>query len=529
MGSYSYLMIVDKVPDKDWKYNSESFDVATFKYSYPMGLGILFQNSPKICPSPCYVEEDGSRIYKAIIAKYDEKNIDEFIKYLKHVANNSKGVWSNKESKVVPFTDYEYFDNLEKSLKGDKFKNKYFLLDVNDVAGMSINVYDDKEYKKKLDDITEEILNDIKKSDFIEKLYAGKFLDSLDEYTRGAFWELLDKSNSSVRGFTKNPLVKHKNGKKLLVKENADMANFEGLFDLEGINEAKDDDILAMKLTEEAEFKDHCPSMDPETHFDKDNSGNKEIPVPGGDKEEPTAKADEKEIPVPGGDKEQPDTKTKDETPIPTGGKVVLDDATYNAALDNLQKSFKEAVEVVEMIKNADRINESFDDVFNEYMESAMDNAFLDYSAGPLFEKVSAKEDKEALKELIGKIKDDAWKYIKEDLGSKVYKPVRILRSLIDAPNFLKWKEFVVTYAWQVLGMAIIEPQKAKEVEEELNKKFKDELGNYKIFVMRSTESLLDLFRIEHKSMELPHLIFIDKKVPTELKEIAEVKPEETK
>ena len=533
MGSYSDLFIVNKIPGEDWKWDKESFEIVSFKYSYPMGVGLLFQNKPQLCLSPCYSAMDGKKVCKSIVAPYNEKNVDEFIKYLKHVAENEKEILSPKEGKTVPFTDHDLFDKIAKTLKGDKYKNKYFLFDINDVVGMTINADTDEEFYKQLADENARVLEDFKRSDFVDKLYSGSFKDSLDDYTRGAFWELLDKSNSFVSGFTKSATLKNKNGKILLVKENTAMANITGLFNLAGFEEAAENDILDMNINEEAEFKDKCPSMDPETHFDAANSGNKEIPVPGGDKEEPSVNAKEVEIPVPGGDKEKPDAKPADgETGAPAPKKATLDDDTYNAALDSLQKSFKEAVEVVEMIKNAERVHESVEEQYKKFMESAMDNAFMDWTYGPLFEKVTL-ADKDDIKKFIKDNSSKVAKFVDEQRADYTfYKPHTWARFILTMGADPKaWQHILSTKMWQVLGCVTCEDANIQTLTKAMTEEFKDDLGEYKVIAFKAFPSFVDVWRMKFgfQNQLSVWFLIIDKKLPAEFKEAEKAAEKEKK
>lgn len=105
-----------------------------------------------------------------------------------------------------------------------------------------------------------------------------------------------------------------------------------GLFDISNFGSAGSNDLLDLKLNsifestsedmgslfdepinEGDEFTDDSPT-NPEKHFNADNSGNRSIPVP------------------------------NDET---------LDEDTYNKALEQLQQSFKEGVEVLEILRRS--------------------------------------------------------------------------------------------------------------------------------------------------------------------------------
>ena len=310
------------------------------------------------------------------------------------------------------------------------------------------------------------------------------------------------------------------------------MANIEGLFNIASFEEAADNDILGMNINESDETKDKCPSMDIELHLDPTSSGNKEIPVPGGDKEEPTAKADEKEIPVPGGDKETPDAKPEGgEKSIPIPAKVTIDSKTYNAAIDNLTKSFKEAVDVLDSFKFVNVVEESVEDQYNEYMESAMDNAFVEFAEGPLFESLN-REDQEEIKKVIKNVKDSIYDFA-EEAGYKMYKPNMFLRSLFDNKNNVVYMSAkAATYSAQIVGMSLMPPKDVDAFEKALNNKYKDELNGYKIYLLQSSYSYTDLLskkRLRGEKGMGAYLVFIDKDVPKVLKDYLEEEKKEEK
>lgn len=309
------------------------------------------------------------------------------------------------------------------------------------------------------------------------------------------------------------------------------MANIEGLFNIASFEEAADNDILGMNINESDETKDKCPSMDIELHLDPTSSGNKEIPVPGGDKEEPTADADEKEIPVPGGDKEEP-AADADEKEIPVPAKVTIDSKTYNTAIDNLTKSFKEAVNVLDSFKYVNVVEESVEDQYNEYMESAMDNAFVEFAEGPLFESLN-REDQEEIKKVIKNVKDSIYDFA-EEAGYKMYKPNMFLRSLFDNKNNVVYMSAkAATYSAQIVGMALMPPKDVDAFEKALNNKYKDDLNGYKIYLLQSSYSYTDLLskkRLRGEKGMGAYLVFIDKDVPKVLKDyLKDEKKEEKK
>ena len=86
-------------------------------------------------------------------------------------------------------------------------------------------------------------------------------------------------------------------------------------------------DLLDLSFTEEGdEFEGGSPA-DPTDHFNSDNSKERSISIP---------------------------------------GDVKLDEDTYNKALDQLQKSFKEGVEILGALKEARGVA---DDIMNDYID----------------------------------------------------------------------------------------------------------------------------------------------------------------
>lgn len=71
----------------------------------------------------------------------------------------------------------------------------------------------------------------------------------------------------------------------------------------------------------------------------------------GGLKEDYSGGAKDKEIPVPEGDKETPTAKNPDQTPIQTGHGTEINVDVYKKALSDLKQSFKESIEVMELIE----------------------------------------------------------------------------------------------------------------------------------------------------------------------------------
>lgn len=299
------------------------------------------------------------------------------------------------------------------------------------------------------------------------------------------------------------------------------------------------------EVTESTEIPDKCPSCNPEVDFDPSTKENNTIPVPGGDKEQPTAKVDEKEIPVPGGDSEKPDAKAANggETGVPSGTKIQLDSDEYNVAIDRLQQSFKEAFEFVGVLKNVSVVDKTPEQRYNEFMESAMDNAFIDYAAGPLFEKVD-QSDKSDIKDIVDKIRKDVKKAV-EKKNYEFYVPNVWARAILGTAGMVfvptaaisagaaaaGWQQIIGARLWQVLGNVVVEEGQIDALVKDLNEEFKDELGDYKIVQWTVIPAITDAFRTKFgiKNQLRVYMLLIDKKLPKEFKDAEKAAEKEEK
>lgn len=267
--------------------------------------------------------------------------------------------------------------------------------------------------------------------------------------------------------------------------------------------------------TKETESK--CPSVDITAHVDADNSGNKEIPVPGGLGETPNAKPyDVNSIPIPGGDKETPDAKPYDgESGVPNPANVLLDEDEYNKALKALKKSFSEGADILDMLMRSNIQHKSVETKQHEFVEAALDEAcYTAMCSGPMFEAVKRK-DKNEIKELVEDIREDVLKFIR-DQKFKAYKPALVARILTGQLSS-GVAQIYYHRLWQIIGIAVVDDN--DHLRKALNEEFKDQLGDYKIMLVESPFAFLDLFRTKFnwKNTLSPHFIIIDKKMPAEI------------
>ena len=297
------------------------------------------------------------------------------------------------------------------------------------------------------------------------------------------------------------------------------MSNVNGLFDLTAFESKQDEDILDMNINEESEFTSKDPASHPEVDVDTDATSAKEtnIPVPGGDKETPSAKPEggEKEIPVPGGDKEAPSAHAVDGATVTTPAKVILSQDTYNDALSSLKKSFKEGYEIMELLERATVQTKSTEDLQREFTENAIAEAqYESMISGPMFEAVD-RSDKKLIKGIIKNIRDKVADFADKD---KVvfYKPAVFLRTFFHRRD--DDISMSTIYLWQVLGGIILEEGNIQDYVKRLTEEFAEELGDYKILAVRVHPTNKDKDRNKGKNLRKVFFLLIDKKLNSEIK-----------
>lgn len=295
-----------------------------------------------------------------------------------------------------------------------------------------------------------------------------------------------------------------------------------GLFNLEGFDAMGDDDILSVNINESGEeFGSKCPATNPTVTFDANATGSKEtsVPVPGGDKETPTAKpaGGEVSITIPGGNGETPSAKPYDASSVSIPSKTTLTADQYNSAIGLLKKSFKEGAEIMEMLEGANIVTKTTIELQQEFTENALEDAMLSaYENGPIFEAVS-RSDKDEVKAIVQKIRGSFPKAVKKISGVKFYPARSILRTLfVDA--FALWSNRM----WQILGVILLEGPNMKTVVEALTEEYKEDLGEYKILYSNVYPSLFDFFRGKFgwKNQKDCFFVIIDKRMPKELKDL---------
>jgi hypothetical protein len=100
--------------------------------------------------------------------------------------------------------------------------------------------------------------------------------------------------------------------------------------------------------------------------------------------------------------------------------------------------------------------------------------------------------------------------------------PVRICRVIRDPKNDKYWSSWWSTRLFQIVGAVVIDDKDIKALTKDLNEKFKEELGDYKICAVEVTKSFIDLFRTRFniKTMVSVYMLFVDRKIPAEINKI---------
>lgn len=290
------------------------------------------------------------------------------------------------------------------------------------------------------------------------------------------------------------------------------------------------------------------------------------VTVPGGTGETPSTKPkDGKEIPVPGGDKEAPSANPYDKASITIPSSVTMTDAQWKEMLNGLQKSFKEGVELLQILSEATVIHKTEEELQNEYTESMVENAIGEaileaYENGPIFEAVK-RSDKSSVKSITKSLRGKVPADLKEK-GISFYKPSVLARilggaagvtlgtigtaaatavtatghplagaaigaasvaggaiSTANAPAALQ--QIWSTRLWQVIGICHMETGNINEVTSMLTEKYKDELGEYKILSVKAIPAILDILKTKFgwKNSKKAYFLLVDKTIPKDIKE----------
>lgn len=249
--------------------------------------------------------------------------------------------------------------------------------------------------------------------------------------------------------------------------------------------------------------------------------------------------AEEHGVSIPGGLSETPTAKPYDASSISIPKGTEISQSEYNAAIQALQKSFKEGAEMLAALSEMTVTEETVDQRQQKYVEDALDEALLEaYENGPIFEAVKY-SDKEDVKEIVKKLRKAFPKSFKKyDIKFKPAKTfLRLLlnqtatMNTITNPSDDNTADIVswwTTRFWQVLGVCYCENNNIKDVIKQVNEEFADDLKGYKILYSLSFAGLSDLFatKFNWKNRKRVYFLIVDKKIPSELlkmeKELAE-------
>jgi len=223
------------------------------------------------------------------------------------------------------------------------------------------------------------------------------------------------------------------------------MKSLNGLFDLSILESAGNDDVLNLNLNEGTDVN---------------------VPVPGGLNEKAPGQPADQTIPVP--------------------SKTTITADSYNEAITNLKKTFKEAVDILDILEHTKVVDKSTDDLQREFTEDAMADAiFESFANGPFFEAV-AKENKSEIKSIAKKIRKTLckvkrninWYTGKNTSGAKL--------GLLDPAIISSRNKKMELRAWQLV--CIVYPQKKVPLGKciaDLNEEFSDVLGSYKLKMVK--------------------------------------------
>ena len=263
------------------------------------------------------------------------------------------------------------------------------------------------------------------------------------------------------------------------------------------------------------EFETKCPSMNPEEHFDKDASGDRKVTADPAEK--PTAKPADGEMgPVNAQTQtETPTAKPYDANSISIPGKATLTVDQYNQAITQLQKSFKEGAELLAALQEAEIVTESVDELQDQYLESAILDAYAD---GPMFESVD-RSDKKELKKLVKSLRKPVIETLKKN-GVKVSKDAtgngaEIMKAILLGAGLgivvpADVRRNSASKAYQIICSVECNAKKKTHILGQLNKLYAEELGVYQIkaFAIRKSS---DVNKTDEDEANR-YLIYVDKK-----------------
>jgi len=252
------------------------------------------------------------------------------------------------------------------------------------------------------------------------------------------------------------------------------------LFDLDILDEYKEDgDILDIKVFDESEDESkyiQTEDLAKETSVSvPQGSGHTEKLI----KTEDLAK--ETSVSVPGGDGESPSAKPYDASSISIPSSTTITTTEHNKMMSALKQSFKEGVQVLELLEKFEVVNKTLDEIQHEFTEAAVDNAiFESYLEGPFFE-ASDEPNKKQIKAVVKKVQSKV-----EPKTDYYLIPSNCIKKLFSRGEDLKSK------TWQTVGVfyAKDNPSAAVKYYQDM---FKEELGEYVLNAGKLTAPLSGL------------------------------------
>lgn len=232
-------------------------------------------------------------------------------------------------------------------------------------------------------------------------------------------------------------------------------------------------------------------------------------------------------VPIPGGNGEKPKEEYKDgytNPSVPSGShdnqpaginpkasSTTITADAYNQIIKTFQGSYKEMGEILEFLGNVTIINESTEEVQDNYTDLMVEQAILEsYISGPIFEAVN-RTDKAGVKDVL----DAIWGKMKDEPNDKyrlvMFKPSGVGGFLTDI--FVKpgWKAMRNNSAfkvksWQMCGIFFVKSgEDASSALTYYNGKFKEELGTYVFNLMDVSDYTIG--RVEN---EVCYILIVD-------------------
>lgn len=264
--------------------------------------------------------------------------------------------------------------------------------------------------------------------------------------------------------------------------------------------------------------------------------------------------------------KEEPESKFYDKgkqeersISIPKGTEIQA--STYNDAIKALQNSFKESSEILENLLNVKVVEDNQINATKDMeMVEAANNAILNvFENGPYFERVD-RSDKSDIKDIVSYIRKDI-KSVLKSTDVTFYQPSlwasalvngltiavtgalkgAVNSTILDSIPMVKGivkgaygivdgmqkgsidniKQLIATRLWQIVGIVFSEEGQIHDLCKTLTQNYSKELGEYKIIYAKTTESIVDLFRLHFhiKDNRTCYFILVDKKLPSDLKD----------